>query len=149
MNQLFNIFVDALSLALLSVPLIWEVWNDKDGDAHVSRAGWNENIQMLSKRVDIYARCVLCGAASMVNTFLGHPLLSSIVMCGAIHFLFFDYIVAYVLMKNRVIDHVYNRWWSVLGSKGFDNFDWWKGKSWQVRMAIKVAVFIIACLIYF
>lgn len=149
MNQVFNIAIEVLAFALLCIPLVWETWNDRNGDAHVSRVGWNKDVQMLSKRVDVYARFIIAGVAAYANTFLGHSIIASIFMCGAIHFLFFDYIVAYILIKNRVIDHVYNRWWSVLGSKGFDNFDWWKGKSWQVRMAIKIAVFIIACVIYF
>lgn len=148
MNQMFNVLVEVLGIAILSAPLIWELWNDKNGDAHISRVDWNEDVQMLSKRVDIYARFAIVGVASMANSFLGHHPLQSIIMSGAIHFLLFDYLIVVVLTKNGVIETA-AQWWDYLGSKGFDNFEWWKGKSWQVRMAIKIVVFIIACVIYF
>jgi hypothetical protein len=149
MNQLFNIFVEILGIAMLSSAFIWEVWNDKDGDAHISRVGWNAHIALLSKRIDIYARCVLAAAASMLNIYVTHHnVIASMILAGAIHFMFFDYTIHYFLYKNGVIAD--RRWWSYLGSKGtIDNAEWWRNKSWGVRLAIKVAVFIIACVIYF
>jgi hypothetical protein len=149
MNMLFNLLWEAIGLALLCVPLIWELWNDKDGDAHISRAEWNANVQMLSKKVDIFARCTMAITASVVNYVLGiNSIIPSLFMSGAIHFLIFDYAIVYILIKNGVISP-FARWWDYLGTKGMDNYEWWKGKSWQVRMVIKIAVFIIACLIYF
>ena len=149
MNMLFNLLWEAIGLALLSVPLIWELWNDKDGDAHISRVEWNANVQMLSKKVDIFARCTFAATASVVNHVLGiNSIIPSLIMSGSIHFLIFDYAIVYILWKNKVIFSA-AQWWDYLGTKGMDNYEWWKNKSWQVRMAIKIAVFIIACLIYF
>lgn len=147
MNTAFNILMEVIGLLLLSTPLIWELNNDKDGDAHLVSIGFGWTIE--SKTLDVFFRCGIALIVSWVNWFIGNNgFFQSLFMSFAIHFLFFDYIIIYIL-KERGIITPSAKWWDYLGSKGMDTKEWWKNKTWPVRMAVKIAVFIIACIIYF
>jgi hypothetical protein len=103
-----------MGLLLLTSPYIWEVINDKDGDAHISRGP----IKILSKKVDVYARIAIAAFASSINWFWnGTNFGASLFLSGAFHFLFFDYTIAYVLIQKRIVDWRYNHWFSFMGTK--------------------------------
>lgn len=146
-NDIFDILWQAIGIALLSLPLIWELYNDRNGDEHMVEIGLGYTTR--SKELDIVIRSLIALAASAVVGFLGiNGFTASLFMSFSIHFLFFDYIVVIILKKNAVITPS-AKWYNYLGSKGIDTKEWWAGKHWTIRMAIKIAVFVIACLIYF
>lgn len=147
MNQLFHIIMEITGIALLSAPLLWELDNDKNGDSHLVGIGFGWTIE--SKTLDIVFRCGIALLVSWVNWFIGNNgFIQSLIMSGAIHFLLFDYIIVIILSKRQIITSS-AKWYDYLGSKGMDTKEWWASKHWTIRMAIKIAVFIIACVIYF
>lgn len=144
-----NIFLEILGLAALSFAYPWEVLNDKDGDAHVSRGDWNDKYKFSSKTLDVWARCFFMVVASALNIlFTQHNFFVSLFLAGAIHFLLFDYTITYVLIKRKILEGPI-KWYDYSNGKGFDNYKWWTERSWQVRMSLKVVVFLVACVIYF
>jgi hypothetical protein len=149
MNKIFHIFLEVLGISILSCPCVWEVWNDKDGDSHLSKAWICQFIPLTSKKIDIGARVILMLAAAWVVWFVGIAgFWVSLLMSWAIHFLVFDYAVVYVLIKNEII-RASAKWYDYLNGKGFDNFKAWRNKAWYIRMGVRVAVFVIICIIYF
>jgi hypothetical protein len=72
----------------------------------------------------------------------------SLSMMFGFHFMFFDYIIAYVLYKNTITEsEEAKHWFSYLGSNPIDML--WKHWHPGWRLASRVAVFLIALTIYF
>lgn len=149
MKDILHILLEIVGFTALSAPLIWEVWNDKDGDSHISRGLIGALFKIPSKKIDIGARVIIMTIAALATWAAGlaNPVIA-FGMSGAIHFLFFDYIIVYILIQNNIISAT-AKWYDYLGAKGFDNYEWWRTKAWYWRMAIKIAVFVIVCIIYF
>lgn len=130
---------------LLFIPLIWEIYNDRNGDAHQTR-GFFKRWNLSSKKVDVIGRIILALLLSFLNYIINRVAIGkSIFLCGAIHFLFFDYIIAYILIQKRIIK---GHWYSYMGSKGIDNFHTWKQISPNIRFLIRLIIFIIANYLY-
>lgn len=143
-------YFEVVGLILLASPLVWEVTNDKDGDAHISRAKVFEPYQLLSKKVDVIARVCFTLAAALFNYLVNDvPFLKSVFLAAGLHFFFFDYIIAYVLITRGIIDDRFNHWFTYLGSKGLDNFYYWKTMDPVARLVIRVLVLALSLTIYF
>ena len=87
---------------LFFTPLIWEVLNDKDGDSHITRS-FLKKWEVSSKKVDVMVRVIIALCISLIN-YLFYQIApwKTILLCGAIHFLLFDYVIAYILIKRGI-----------------------------------------------
>lgn len=131
-----------ISILLLSLPLIWELWNDRNGDSHISRGF----IKLPSKKVDVIVRVILAFLVSLINYILyDKEIIKSISLSGAIHFLCFDYLIAYILIKRKIIK---GKWWSYMGSKGMDNIKLWKNIKPQYKFLIRLTIFVTILIFY-
>lgn len=140
-------FFEILGVGLLASPLVWEVLNDKDGDAHITRARVFEPYQLLSKKIDVYVRVVLIAAAAGFNYWINDVSVSrSVALALAIHFMFFDYVIAFVLIEREIIG---GQWFTYMGSKGIDNIYRWRTMDPRVRLLVRVLVFAGALIFYF
>lgn len=138
-----HLILEIFAVLLLFAPLIWEVNNDKNGDAHISRGP----IHLPSKKIDVFVRILIALIAGEITSILaGVPLSKAVFLSGAIHFFFFDYIIAYILIKKGIIK---GHWYSYLGSKGMDNTEFWKNLSPTNKFLAKLIILIIAIITYF
>jgi len=139
-------YLKIVGLCLLAAPLVWEITNDKDGDAHLTR-GLFKPYRILSKRLDIATRISIATAAGMFNWYFnGVNFFKSVFLSGALHFFLFDYIIAFVLIARGV---VVGHWFTYLGSKGMDNVYHWKTMDPVGRLIVRALVFALALAIYF
>jgi len=140
-------YFEILGAALLASPLVWEITNDKDGDAHITRAKVFAPYQILSKRIDVYVRVALIAVAAGFNYWVnGVSVSRSVALALAIHFMFFDYGIAFVLIKRKII---VGHWFTYLGSKGMDNISAWRRMDPRLRLLARVLVFTGALTFYF
>lgn len=134
---------ELIGVLLLTFPLLWELWNDKDGDSHISRGP----LELPSKKVDILVRITIASVAAIINLIINDKeIFKSVTLCSAVHFLLFDYLIAYILAIRGVIK---GHWWSYMGSKGIDNFPLWKHTHPIIKLIIRLMIFIIASIVYF
>lgn len=132
-----------IGVLILCIPLIWELWNDRNGDAHISRGP----LELPSKKVDVLVRISIASTGAIINLFLyDKEIFKSVALCGAIHFLLFDYLIAYILSTKRIVK---GHWWSYTGSKGIDNYPLWKQTPPIIKLVIRLIIFIIASIVYF
>lgn len=124
-----NIAAEIICFILLSAPIFWEYNDDRAGD--------------FNKKKDVLIRSIIAAVVCFANyLFTDRFILKSALMCFALFFLIFDYLIATRFAPS-------GKWFSYLGKKGwFDNLPGWK-KNPLVRFGIKLAVLIGALLYYF
>jgi hypothetical protein len=117
------------------IATIWEVWNDKFGDTN--------------KSYDVAMRTLLLIAEALLLRLVLHkPFFVCLMLSTAVFFLFFDYLVTYVLIRNKVIEVPGAHWFSYTAKRGwFDNLGWWKSNP-LIRLGIKLAYFIISLILF-
>jgi hypothetical protein len=117
------------------IAMLFEVYQDRHGD--------------LNKSADVAWRVFLIVIEALIVTTITHkPLIYSLLLSSAVFFLFFDYVVTYVLIQNKVIEVPGANWFSYTGKKGwFDNLGWWKSNAW-IRLGIKLAYFTISLILF-
>lgn len=130
-----NHLKEIICFLILFSPYVWEVLNDRYGD--------------LDKKLDVALRIAIDTVASIVCWyFTGHSLFAAGLMCFAIFFLLFDYTIAAILVKNKVIRP--SQWFSYMGESGdIDNIPWWRNMNPWWRFAIRFSVFAVTLIIYF
>ena len=123
-----------ISILFLFVPCIWECWNDRNGD--------------LNKRIDLFYRgCLALCAGILCHFFINVPFYKGAELSLAIHFLLFDYMIAYILIKRQVVEVAGTGWFEYLGYKGVvDNIRSWRGLAPAQRAAIRIVVFTASLL---
>jgi hypothetical protein len=133
MKQIFFILIELLYLNILSLPLVWEINNDRKGDK--------------DKTLDVFKRGILAVFCALIVFLIGltglpqHTYLSAFCMSIAIHFLIFDYLMAATLGHGD--------WFSYLGDGPIDNIHYWRTlKPWG-RFAVRMAVLALAVIFYF
>lgn len=121
------------------IATIWEVWNDRHGD--------------LNKGADVLIRLILFGIEALILHWIfdkPHP--DSLLLSAAIFFFTFDYAIAYVLIRNKVIEPRIGggyTWFSYTGKKGFfDNIGIWKKAGPWLKFSVKLVVLITAIVIW-
>lgn len=122
-----------LSIILLSLPLLYHLWNDKDGEAPED------------KGIDILIMSVIAIAAAVVGFFIADkPIIDGLLLSAAIHFMLFDYAINYILYRNGVIENP--NWFSHLGKSYTDDVL----RQWSpwTRFWIKVGILVAAVTIY-
>jgi hypothetical protein len=122
------------------IATILEVFNDRHGD--------------LNKSQDLILRIVLLLAEAVALHFIFHkPIFDCLLVSTAFFFLCFDYLVTYVLIKNKVIEPRIgggHTWFSYTGKKGFfDNIRAWRNLNPWGKLAVKVSFFVLSILICF
>lgn len=130
-----NHIKEIICFLILFAPYVWEVLNDRYGD--------------LDKKLDVALRIAIGTVASIICWyFTGHSFFAAGFMCFAIFFLLFDYTIAAILVKNKVIRP--SKWFEYMGESGdIDNIQWWRSMNPYLRFATRFAVFAVALIIYF
>lgn len=125
----------SLGLFILTMPLAWELWNDRNGD--------------LDKGRDVIIRCLLFIVCALVVHYLtGHKLIVTFNLAGAIHWLLFDYLINIILYRNGVIASP--AWFQYLGkSSKVDKIPIWKSIGPYGRLFVKLGYFLISIWLYF
>lgn len=122
-----------LSIILLALPLLYHLWNDKDGE------------EPEDKGIDILIMSVIAIAAAVAGFFIADkPIIDGLFLSWAIHFAVFDYAINYILYRHGVIENL--DWFSHLGKSYTDDVlrQW---KPWT-RFWIKVGILVVAVTIY-
>lgn len=126
-----------IAILLLSSPTAWEIWNDRHGD--------------LNKVTDVAVRLTLMGVTALICD-VWFSLIASLNLSIAIHFAFFDYIIAYILIKNGTIEPprgVRIHWFTYVGKSGVvDNFKFWRNMRCGWRFAIRLTYLTVSLLIF-
>lgn len=126
--------LELLAFILLFSPLVWELITDANGD--------------YDKKADVLIRGVIAALASILAYVLtDRNILAAFNLSVALHFMFFDYMIAIVLYNNGVIHDA--RWFSKLGKSGvIDRLTFWvKAGKWG-RFLIRFCYLAIALFLY-
>jgi hypothetical protein len=126
-----------IALLTLFLPLLWEIYSDRKGETSEE------------KMRDVLWRLLLTAVAALTNFFLiGKPILDTIFLTLAIHWMFFDYIITWWLIKKGVIE-THKTWFEYLGKFSvMDNLRAWVTIGAKGRFWVKVGVLVVAILIY-
>lgn len=142
MIQIINLIaIHALAVFILLTPTGWEIANDWKGDYDKAR--------------DRVIWSLFAMAASAINFFFvtGKAVFDSFILSWGMHFMVFDYIIAYVhLNKSKVVElprGSTHTWFTYLGSKGtVDNIGFWRKMNPKVRLIIR-GVVLIGCIVIY
>lgn len=132
-KHIIFILIELLYINILSLPLVWEINNDKKGDK--------------DKTLDVFKRGAIMAICALIVFLIGltgltqHGFLPSILMSIAMHFLIFDYLMAATLGHSD--------WFSYLGDGMIDNIYYWRTLNPWARFAVRMGVFALALIIYF
>ncbi len=124
------------------LPTIFEVYDDRNGDKHsdsldITIRGWNFLIYPLIAWAVIW----VCFGYNP------HSFIQIVILSVTMFTLLFDYIIAYVLYRRKVISDP--RWWQKINKTSWpDNWTPWVEIGWQWRMIVKVLIFIGGEIIY-
>lgn len=133
---MIRILIEILCVVALSMPTIVEVINDAHGD--------------YDKDKDTIKRVILMAASSLLTMALTDRTWSPWLMTFGIFMFFFDYVVTYYLIKNKVVEIKGATWFNYLGKIGrFDNFKVWKRMRPGYRLLIRTIIFAAALIFYF
>jgi hypothetical protein len=132
----------AIGLSSMACPLIWELYNDRNGDdSYVNVFG---HLTIKNKAKDVYVRIGIAVASAFLNKWLNDAsLIASFFVSLSFHFLVFDYAIAYIL------GHREWSWFSYLGKKSvIDNLDVWHSMAPLNRFVTRLEAFVISGLFY-
>lgn len=121
------------------IATIWESWSDRNGD--------------LNKSADVVIRVILLVIEGVIlRLIFNKPFVDSLLLSTAIFFFFFDYLVAYVLIRNKVIEPrrgTTYTWWTYTAKKGvFDNLKFWRNMKPTTKFFVRLGVLVLATLIF-
>lgn len=121
------------------IATIYEVINDRFGDKN--------------KGFDVFIRMILFTLeAYILHLIFDKSVLVSLVIPFAVFFLVFDYWIAYVLIKNRIVEPPVGEkyhWFSYVAKKGwFDNLSFWRDTEPGFKLGMRIGFFIAAILIF-
>lgn len=132
--------LNILSFIILFFPTIWELADDERGDNN--------------KTSDTISRLAFTSSAGAAAHYIsGENWLTAFNLSLAIHFAFFDYCIAAILIRNGTLEPprgVKYSWFDYSGKKGvIDNISFWKNLNPYVKLLIRVSYFVIAIILYF
>lgn len=132
--------LNIISFACLCVPTAYELFDDKSGDTNKSSD-------------TIYRLILTSGAATAAHYISGENWLTAFNLSFAIFFMFFDYCIAAILIRNGTLEPprgVRYHWFTFTGKSGvIDNLSFWKTLNPYVKLLIRVTYFVIAIILYF
>lgn len=139
-----------LAFAVLFVPTIWELWDDRNGE------------DKQGKLRDRYKKGIVWAVSTFVSlviyfwpvllvkssgaVLVGWWTLKSWIMALAIHFLIFDYAIV-IILKHRGVIETKESAFSYLGKTANYPKFWVKMNPW-IRFCIRLTIFAIALIIY-
>lgn len=122
------------SIILLTFPLLWHLWNDRNGDAPSD------------KTMDILIVSLIAVAAAVIGFFLSdQAIIDGLILAWAIHFFAFDYAINYILYRRGVIEN--SDWFGYLGKSYTDDVL----RQWSpwTRFFIKTGFLTASTVMYF
>lgn len=127
-----------LAFIILIIPTALELYNDRNGDT--------------DKSFDVVLRVLLMLGAAAGCLALHFSFWLSLNLSVAIFFAFFDYIIAYILIKNGTLEPprgVKYHWYSYTAKDGIvDNFKFWRKMKPGWKLTIRLAYFTASLLIF-
>jgi hypothetical protein len=123
----------------LALPTVYEISDDAEGD--------------LNKKRDVIYRLLLMISMAFVAHLTGlSNFFVAFNLSLAIHFLFFDYIIQYILIKNGTLEPpkgVTYHWFTYQAKSGvIDNLRFWRNMNKWVKLGIKLAYFTISLILF-
>lgn len=138
--------MNIICFLLLLLPLIWELYNDRNGDAHTTR-GLLKRYNIPSKKIDVIVRGGLdITIAFIVNKITNIPFVVCLGVTISNHIMFFDYLIAYILIKKGIIK---GHWYSYMGSGEIDSNTIWKNINPHIKLVIRLIIFLTFTYLYF
>lgn len=131
-----------LSILILSLPLIWELWSERKGE-DPKKKGRSMTVRAALMIVCSCVSAIIHDYAEWGNGDYLDGLLTfakSLFLSFAIFFLTFDYLINIIFHKKTRV------WYSYLSESPLDRL--WSGWNWRLRLAIRVAVFAISLTIF-
>lgn len=129
-----KIAIEIIAWVSLIFPLFWELIDDRHGDA-VKK----------NQVFDMVMRLTFFALSGIFHQILYQKFIEGTVLSIAVFFLCFDYLVAYLLIRNGV---VIGHWFSYLSGKKFFDKIMVRLFPWQ-RLALRICVLIGAIILYF
>lgn len=110
------------------IATIWELWNDRKGD--------------FNKMLDVIIRIALLALEAVAaHLQLQKPYLVALNLSAAIFFFFFDYLIAFILIRNGTLEPprgVKYHWFTYVAKDGVvDNVPHWKNANPWLKLAIR------------
>lgn len=132
-----------LSFVWLSLPTVWAVLDDCNGDKHPNY----DNVSVTTFGLIMSALYAL-----LMRTSYDYDFYLMWICCGlvsaAIYMFIFPYVINYVLISRGIMNRPY--WYDALNDVSWpDNWQWWRRLNWRYRMAISALLFIFMCVPYF
>lgn len=127
------------SILLLFLPLIWEVFNDSDGEAKHRKV------------FSVIIRVIIAAAVSVIGwVLINKPIIDGFILSLSIHFFLFDYIIHWILIAGGIVEPRHGQnWWSYVGNTAVtDRLKFWREWNPWIRFGIRLGVLIAAVLIY-
>lgn len=123
-------------MLLLVAAIVWECLDDINGDT------------IKSNKKDVLMRSgFFLGAILYSWIWMGNALLPSALMPFAVFFAFFDYLVAYILIRRGVVEVPGAHWFSYLSGKKM--FDQWLALIPPAgRIALRVVILAVTITLY-
>lgn len=123
----------ALAVVLLTIPLLYHLWNDRNGE------------RPQDKTWDI----ILVTGLALIWSFIGYklsgkPIIDGLLLAWGIHFAAFDYLINWILFKRGVIENP--DWFGHLGKSYTD--DVLRQFTPKQRLVMKLVVLGVATLVY-
>ena len=128
-------FLEIFCILLLILPTVWELINDRKGDAHPNNDWMYRGLLML----------LASGAVAII-----HPE-KNFIQCFLLSFgvfaFFFTYLVNIVHLCYGVTED--RKWWNHLSKNAFpDNIQMWADTPWYGRMFILAVILLVGIKLY-
>lgn len=121
------------------IAVIWEVYNDRHGD--------------LNKGSDVLIRVLLFAIEAGLLVLLFHKdVWICFVLSSATHFAFFDYAIAYTLIKNGTLEPprgITYHWFTYTAKAGVvDNLKFWREMNPYLKLAVRLIYLTLSLIIF-
>lgn len=134
-------FIETLCVLILNTSLIWNLWDDRNGNTHIKSDDW-------------ILRGLLILVSSIVVWFIGyywglhdHNFWQALFLSFAMFAAFFPYLINIIHYKRGVTTD--KKWWSHLSDRAIpDKLDMWRATPWYARMIIYLIILGAAVKLY-
>ncbi len=127
--------LEIFCIACLCLPLLWELWDDRNGEKHPNNDWALRALFMV----------LGSGLASLFSH--KHNMIQNLLLSLGIFVFFFPYLMNIVHLKRKVTTD--KKWWDHLSKDAWpDNQDWWNGIPWFARLVLVGIVFAATLMVY-
>jgi hypothetical protein len=134
-----RVLIEFIAILILLIPTGWQIANDWKGD-------YNKSMDVL-----IWSLFAIAGGVVNFLWITGKAVFDSVVLSWGMHFMIFDYLIAYVHLSNGTVEQPRGNpyhWFSYLGSGPVDSIKFWRNMSPKLRLVIRIIVFAGCVAIY-